>query len=475
MHWLDRRRTPLQIAGQQLACLGLPLFTYWALDQAGLDITSTAYLVVVAALVFTAAAIWVECLAAYRPRRPPDSPRGPNPPASAVIAAYLPNEADTIVETVEAFLRQDYNQLQVILAYNTPEDLPVEDELRAIARHDPRFVPLRVEWSVSKAQNVNAALARVTGEFVAVFDADHHPAPGSFLRAWRWLSNGADVVQGHCMVRNGGDGAVQKLVATEFETIYAVAHPGRARLHGFGIFGGSNGFWRTSLLKQTRLRAFMLTEDIDSSIRVLADGGRIVSDPGLVSTELAPDGWRALWGQRLRWAQGWSQVSFRYLRIGLRNRRLSVRQRLGLVYLLGWREVYPWISLQILPILAYWYLRGSPPISWVVPVFLATTAFTFSAGVMQAWSAWRLSTPELRRRGRWFLVYGLVSQLFYMEFKNVVARTAHVKELMGECKWKVTPRAARPADRRGTAAPAGSNPPFPASSPSEPHAPPMAS
>ena len=228
----------------------MPFLAYWALDRAGLDITSTAYLLVVAALVFTALAIWVECLAAYRPKQPPLAARGRHPPASAIIAAYLPNEADTIVETVEAFLRQDYNQLQVILAYNTPQDLPVEDELRAIAVRDPRFVPMRVEWSVSKAQNVNAALARVTGTFVGVFDADHHPAPGSFLRAWRWLSNGAGVVQGHCVVRNGEDGSVQKLVATEFEAIYAVAHPGRARVHGFGIFGGSNGYWQTSLLKQ---------------------------------------------------------------------------------------------------------------------------------------------------------------------------------------------------------------------------------
>ena len=59
--------------------------------------------------------------------------------------------------------------LQVILAYNTPRDLPIEAALRDIAARDPRFLPLRVPGSTSKAQNVNAALARVTGEFVGVF------------------------------------------------------------------------------------------------------------------------------------------------------------------------------------------------------------------------------------------------------------------------------------------------------------------
>jgi cellulose synthase/poly-beta-1,6-N-acetylglucosamine synthase-like glycosyltransferase len=168
----------------------------------------------------------------------------------------------------------------VILAYNTPEPLPVEGLLHEIAERDPRFLPLRIEGSVSKAQNVNAALTRVTGEFVGIFDADHHPAPGSFLRAWRWLAAGADVVQGHCVVRNGGQSWVSRLVAAEFEAIYAVSHPGRARLHGFGIFGGSNGYWRREALERTRLRSFMLTEESTPRCACCAAVGASSRTPG---------------------------------------------------------------------------------------------------------------------------------------------------------------------------------------------------
>ena len=79
-----------------------------------------------------------------------------------MIAAYLPNEAATIVETVEAFRAVDYpGDLQIIVAYNTPTPMSVEDDLRAVARSDPRVVPLKVEGSTSKAQNVNAALSHV--------------------------------------------------------------------------------------------------------------------------------------------------------------------------------------------------------------------------------------------------------------------------------------------------------------------------
>jgi hypothetical protein len=191
------------------------------------------------------------------------------------------------------------------------------------------------------------------------------------------------------------------------------------------------------------MRGFMLTEDIDSSLRVVQDGGRIVSDPGLVSTELAPDTAKALWNQRLRWAQGWSQVSLRHLARTAR-RPLSPRQRLGAAHLLGWRELYPWISLQIAPLFAYWILRGEPPIDWFVPVFVLTTVFTLSVGPAQVWYAWRFAEPSIKQHRRWFWLHLLAATIAYTEIKNVIARTAHIKEAMRERKWKVTPRAVRP-------------------------------
>ena len=443
MQALGRVRTPLQIVAQQLTCLVLPFGVYVALDRMGVDISGLVYLALVVSLASTAAAIWAEGFAALRRPELPEEP-ATLPPATAIIAAYLPNEAATLIETVFAFLRQDYPDLQVILAYNTPHPLPVEDQLQEIARRDPRLEPLRIEGSVSKAQNVNAALARARGEIVGVFDADHHPDPGSFRRASRWLADGAAVVQGHCVVRNGGTSLVTRLVAAEFESIYAVSHPGRARLHQFGIFGGTNGYWRAEVLKRMRMRGFMLTEDIDSSMRVVESGGAIVSDPGLVSMELAPETVKALWNQRMRWAQGWTQVSWRHLMPMLKRPGASVRSRIGAFYLLAWREIYPWVSLQIFPLIAFWLLRGDPTMNWFVPIFVITTVFTLSAGPAQVLFAWKLAHPSIKQHRRWFLLFLTLSPIFYTEMKNVIVRTAHLKELMGERTWKVTPRSARP-------------------------------
>ena len=85
----------------------------------------------------------------------------------------------------------------------------------------------------------------------------------------------------------------------------------------------------------------------------------------------------------MRWAQGWSQVSWRHLVPMLKRPGATMRSRIGAFYLLGWREVYPWVSLQIFPLLAFWLLRGDPPINWFVPIFVLTTLFTLSAGPAQ--------------------------------------------------------------------------------------------
>ncbi len=444
----NRLRTPFQIAATLVLGVVLPFLVYLGFYLVGMDISGVAYALVVIALLVTAASIWTEGFLALAPERPPAEPGAPHPPASAIIAAYLPNEAATVLETVEAFLRVDYPaDLQIILAYNAPRPMPVERTLQEVAARHPRFVPFKVEGSTSKAQNVNAALSEVTGEFVGVFDADHHPDPTSYRRAWRWLSNGYDVVQGHCLIRNGDASWMARTVAVEFESIYSVSHPGRARLHQFGIFGGSNGYWRTDLLRQIRMHGFMLTEDIDSSLRVVENGGRIASDPDLISRELGPTTVKAVWNQRMRWAQGWFQVSMKHFPRAWRSPALSLRQKLGMTFLLGWREVYPWVSLQMFPLVAFlaWRAGGVGHLDWLVPLFVLTTLFTTSVGPGQTYFARRLAAPEIRRQRGWFLRYLVVSTFFYTEFKNLIARVAQIKEFTGEREWKVTPRSAAPA------------------------------
>ena len=147
--WLRRAgariRTPFQILVTFVLGWIVPYVAYLAAGAAGVDLAGAVYIVVVIALVLTGVLIWMEGLASLLVEQPPDRPSAAYPPASAVIAAYLPNEAATIVETIEAFLAVNYPaRLQVILAYNGPTTHPVEAVLAQIAERNPRFVPYRV-------------------------------------------------------------------------------------------------------------------------------------------------------------------------------------------------------------------------------------------------------------------------------------------------------------------------------------------
>jgi cellulose synthase/poly-beta-1,6-N-acetylglucosamine synthase-like glycosyltransferase len=134
--------------------------------------------------------LWEAVLALRAPTSAADPPpkAADLPGCTAIVAAYLPNEQDIIVQTLLHLLSEvevPADRYQVIVTYNTPHPLPVEKELRRLAAADPRLLVLPVVGSRSKAENVNGAIEVATGEIVAIFDADHWPAQDCFRRAWR--------------------------------------------------------------------------------------------------------------------------------------------------------------------------------------------------------------------------------------------------------------------------------------------------
>lgn len=382
-----------------------------------------------------------------RGARRPDAVR-PVPRTSIIVAAFLPNEADIIVETLEHLLlriRRPEDGLEVILAYNTPVRLPVEDELEELEQRFPNLRLLHVRDSESKAENLNAALDVVSGEMTAILDADHLPRPDCLERAWHWLETDYDAVQGRSVVRNFASNLETKCIAVEFECMYGVSHPARSFLVDTAIFGGSNGYWRTDVLRRVRFDPRMMTEDIDASVRALLDGYRIVADRSIVSTELAVADFRSFWFQRKRWAQGWLQVSLKHQRALWQTPHLDWRQKLYWTYLLGFREFCPLVSLQIFPVLFSLILVQSalPLLShW----FLWSSALlTFLSGPLQVVVATKNAVTGYPRRyalGYSFFVF------FYMMLKNMIWVIALYDHLTRNTDWIVTRRELSESMRR---------------------------
>lgn len=371
-------------------------------------------------------------------------PRNPVPKCSFLVAAYLPNEQDIILETLEHILlnvQRPPGGLEIILAYNTPTDLPVEQNLQRLAQLYPELRILRVEGSSSKAENLNAAFELVTGEITCILDADHHPAADCFFRAWHWIDKGYDVVQGRSIIRNHTRNLLTQTVAIEFEMMYGIIHPAKSFLTDSSIFGGSNGYWRTSVMKRIRFNPVMLTEDIDASMRTLLNGYRILHDRSIISTELAPVDFYSFWVQRKRWAQGWLEVGLKYQCRVVKSDKLNLLQKVFWTYLLYYCEFYSLVAIQIIPLVISLSLVQAKVPAAVEQYLWFSTLLSFFSGVVQT-----LITAKVGAT-RYPLYYYLNHMLLlipYITFKNVIAIVGVYDHLRGHSTWRVTPRGKQP-------------------------------
>jgi cellulose synthase/poly-beta-1,6-N-acetylglucosamine synthase-like glycosyltransferase len=388
-------------------------------------------------------------------QRPPRGSKLPDisldgaiPKCSLIVAAYLPNEQGIILETLEEILNtmdRPVGGLEVILAYNSPTWLPIEDDLQRMARQYPELRLLKVENSRSKAENVNAALQIVSGEITGILDADHRPNPDCFTKAWAWLAPGNyAVVQGRNVIRNPEKNFLTRMIAVEFESLYAVSHPAKSLLVDMGMFCGSNGYWRTDVLRRIRFAPHMMTEDIDATLRTLLRGYKIVHDPTIVTTELAPEDIKSFWFQRKRWAQGWLEVSLKHQMPMMASNKFDLWQKSYWTMLLIYSAAFHFVALQIFPIFSSLTLSqiDAPLID---PVYVwITTAMTLLSGPCQTIAAWVVRNRVVKQSPWDYLFYSLFIP-FYCLFKNVIVVIAIYDHILGNTEWVVTKRGLREA------------------------------
>jgi cellulose synthase/poly-beta-1,6-N-acetylglucosamine synthase-like glycosyltransferase len=444
---LPMNRRPLRIEWRKLFLTHLFVFvaatiTFTLLSHAGLSLwlfynsIATVYLV-------TALMTKYESLISIKRRYAEDrlgTSARPVPRASFIIPAYLPNEAGIILDTVRHILKRverPVDGLEVVLVYNTPRDLPVEKKLKGLEKEYSEFRAVRVENSRSKAENLNRAINLINGEIAVIIDADHRPNPDCLKRAWRWLANEYHVVQGRNVIRNSARNWLTRMIAVEFETIYAVSHTGKSLIADTALFGGSNGFWRTDVLRRFLFDRAMLTEDIDITVRILMEGCRIVHDRSLISSEECPDNLTGFWFQRKRWAQGWLQVMLKHQRSIWISHHLNLPQKCYWSYLLLWREIHNLVSHLPFPLMVCFWIANDEiffPFNWYIILTIIVSLTGAFIQILAAYVRRDKKTPLA-----WYVWYW-VFYLFFATFKNSMALVGLRDEIMGERSWVVTRR-----------------------------------
>ncbi len=161
-----------------------------------------------------------------------------------------------------------------------------------------------------KAGALADAMDAVTGEFIAIFDADFLPEPDFLIKTLgQFDSPDVGLVQTRWSYLN-----TKSNMLTQLQTVMLDAHFGVEQVTRFGKdvyfnFNGTAGIWRKSTIEDAGgWKSDTLTEDTDLSYRAQLKGWKFIYCPDVACPSEIPETMRAFKIQQHRWAKGTIEV-----------------------------------------------------------------------------------------------------------------------------------------------------------------------
>ncbi len=205
------------------------------------------------------------------------------------------------------------------------------DELQRLAAEVGVHYLRREGGRHAKAGNVNAALARTTGEFVVIFDADHVPEPGFLLEVLpHFQDDDVAFVQSPQSYTNNvnlvatGSGEAQRI-------FYELVCPGKNHFNAAFCVGTNVMFRRAALDEIGGIYTGSNSEDIWTSLVLHRLGWKSIYVPQVLARGLAPQDVTSYLKQQLRWANGGFEVLLRG-KLFKRGTGLTLDQRLQYLF-----------------------------------------------------------------------------------------------------------------------------------------------
>lgn len=248
------------------------------------------------------------------PLERPPSPLPDDSNAWPTVDIYIPtyNEALSVVRpTVLASLGLDWprDKFSVYIL-----DDGVRPEFRAFAEEVGAGYITRSQHTHAKAGNLNNALSKTQGEYIAIFDCDHVPTR-SFLQVTMGLF-GKDKNLGLVQTPHHfyspdpfeKNLKVFKQIPNEGDLFYGVVQDGND-LWNSAFFCGSCAVMRRSALEEIGgIATETVTEDAHTSLKFQRKGWNSAYLNVPQAAGLATDSFGGHIGQRIRWARGMAQI-----------------------------------------------------------------------------------------------------------------------------------------------------------------------
>jgi cellulose synthase/poly-beta-1,6-N-acetylglucosamine synthase-like glycosyltransferase len=236
-----------------------------------------------------------------------------DPATTPKVTIQLPmfNElyvAERIIETIAQF---DYpaDKLQIqVLDDSTDETKDVI--AKKVAEVAARGVNIqhihRVDRTGYKAGALDAAMDRVEGDFIAIFDADFIPDPDFLIRTMpSFDADNIGVVQTRWGHINKTYSILTELQAFGLNGHFAIEQGGRSSAGHYINFNGTGGIWRKKCIEDAGgWEHDTLTEDLDLSYRAQIKGWKFRYLEDVIAPAELPITMSALKSQQHRWMKG---------------------------------------------------------------------------------------------------------------------------------------------------------------------------
>jgi cellulose synthase (UDP-forming) len=304
-------------------------------------------------------------------RRPPAAPAllgadEPHPSVDVLVPIY--SESIEILErTLAACAALRWPRATVHVC----DDSHREEVALAAARHGARY--LRGPRRHAKAGNLNAALARTSGELVAVLDTDHVPRAAFLERTvphFRDPRMGVVQTPHHFYNPDVFQRAFRTgpAVPNEADLFHHAIQGARAGWGGAFFVGSGAVFRRAALVDVGGFHLLSITEDIHTSQKLHARGWRSAFVDEDLAAGLSAETFQGYLVQRRRWMLGCLQIFFEDN--PLRERGLPLRHRLGYLASL-WFFFFPLARVAFFVTPLWYLLFHLHPLFADLPVLLA--------------------------------------------------------------------------------------------------------
>lgn len=240
------------------------------------------------------------------------------PPALAsypLVSLIVPchNEGENVRETIAQLAGQSYPQFEII-AVNDGSTDDTGEQLDQLMKEYPELRVLHFASNQGKAMGLRAAALASKADYLVCVDGDAllDPYATHWLMAHLLASPRVGAVTGNPRIRNRST-LLGKLQVGEFSSIIGLIKRAQ-RVYGriFTVSGVIAAFRKVALHDVGYWNTDMVTEDIDVSWRLQMRHWEIRYEPNALCWILMPETLHGLWKQRLRWAQGGSEVLLRY-------------------------------------------------------------------------------------------------------------------------------------------------------------------